>query len=105
MGVARQASLAFENAKMHEEQIATERFKRDLELAREVQRGFLPRRVPEVPGYEFFPYYDSAQTVGGDYYDFIQVSSHRLATLVGDVTGKGGTAATLMRKVSADRPL
>src|SRR5437667_328064 len=48
MGVARQASLAFENAKMHEEQIASERYKRDLELAREVQRGFLPRRVPEV---------------------------------------------------------
>ena len=102
MGVARQASLAFENAKMHEEQIVTERFKRDLELAREVQRGFLPRRVPEVPGYEFFPYYDSAQEVGGDYYDFIQVTSQRLATLVGDVAGKGVPAALLMAKVSAD---
>jgi phosphoserine phosphatase RsbU/P len=102
IGVARQASLAFENAKLHEEQIATERFKRDLELAREVQRGFLPRRVPEVAGYEFFPYYDSAQEVGGDYYDFIQVSSNRLATLVGDVAGKGVPAALLMAKVSAD---
>jgi serine phosphatase RsbU (regulator of sigma subunit) len=102
MGVARQASMAFENAKLHEEQIANERLQRDLELAREVQRGFLPRRVPEVPGYEFFPYYDSAQEVGGDYYDFIQVSSHRLATLVGDVAGKGVPAALLMAKVSAD---
>jgi serine phosphatase RsbU (regulator of sigma subunit) len=102
MGVARQASMAFENAKLHEEQIATERMKRDLELAHEVQRGFLPRRVPEVPGYEFFPYYDSAQEVGGDYYDFIRVSSHRLATLVGDVAGKGVPAALLMAKVSAD---
>ena len=102
MGVARAASMAFENAKLHEEQIASERYKRDLELAREVQRGFLPRRVPELPGYEFFPYYDSAQEVGGDYYDFIQVSSQRLATLVGDVAGKGVPAALLMAKVSAD---
>jgi serine phosphatase RsbU (regulator of sigma subunit) len=102
MGVARQASLAFENAKMHEDQIVSERFKRDRELAREVQRGFLPRRVPEMPGYEFFPYYDSAQEVGGDYYDFIQMTSQRLATLVGDVAGKGVPAALLMAKVSAD---
>jgi serine phosphatase RsbU (regulator of sigma subunit) len=102
MGVASQASVAMENAKLHEEQIVSERFKRDLELAREVQRGFLPRRPPELPGYEFFPYYDSAQEVGGDYYDFIQVTSQRLATLVGDVAGKGVPAALLMAKVSAD---
>jgi serine phosphatase RsbU (regulator of sigma subunit) len=102
MTVSRSASMALENAKMHEDQIVSERFKRDLELAKEVQRGFLPRRPPELPGYEFFPYYESAQEVGGDYYDFIQVSSNRMATLVGDVAGKGVPAALLMAKVSAD---
>ena len=40
--------------------------------------------------------------MGGDYYDFIQVTSQRLATLVGDVAGKGVPAALLMAKVSAD---
>jgi serine phosphatase RsbU (regulator of sigma subunit) len=67
-----------------------------------VQQGFLPRRSPEVPGYEFFPYYESAQEVGGDYYDFIQLGPQRLAIMLGDVAGKGVPAALLMAKVSAD---
>src|SRR5687767_6641011 len=52
-------------------ELARERLKLDLELAREVQRGFLPLRLPEVPGYEFFAYYESAYEIGGDYYDCI----------------------------------
>jgi serine phosphatase RsbU (regulator of sigma subunit) len=102
MGVADQASAALENAKLHEDLLARERYERDLHLAREVQQGFLPRRSPEVPGYEFFPYYESAQEVGGDYYDFIQLGPQRLAIMLGDVAGKGVPAALLMAKVSAD---
>jgi serine phosphatase RsbU (regulator of sigma subunit) len=102
MGVADQASAALENAKLHEDLLARERYERDLHLAREVQQGFLPRRSPEVPGYEFFPYYESAQEVGGDYYDFIQLGPQRLAVMLGDVAGKGVPAALLMAKVSAD---
>src|SRR3984893_7836472 len=47
-------------------ELAQERLQRDLELAREVQRGFLPLHRPQVPGYEFFAYYESAFEVGGD---------------------------------------
>ena len=50
---------------------AQERLTLDLELAREVQRGFLPLRLPDVSGYEFFAHYEPAFEVGGDYYDFI----------------------------------
>jgi serine phosphatase RsbU (regulator of sigma subunit) len=83
-------------------ELAHERLKLDLELAREVQHGFLPLRPPEVPGYEFFAHYESAYEVGGDYYDFIPLPRQRLAVLLGDVAGKGVAAALLMAKLSAD---
>jgi serine phosphatase RsbU (regulator of sigma subunit) len=86
----------------HHLEMARERLRRDLELAREVQRGFLPLRLPEVPGYEFFAFYESAFEVGGDYYDFIPLARQCVAVLLGDVAGKGVAAALLMAKLSAD---
>jgi serine phosphatase RsbU (regulator of sigma subunit)/pSer/pThr/pTyr-binding forkhead associated (FHA) protein len=102
MGVASQASIALENAKLHEDMMQRERIKRDLELAREVQRSFLPLRPPALPGYEFFAHYESAQEVGGDYYDFIPLPDGRVVIMLGDVAGKGVPAALLMAKISAD---
>src|SRR5438105_1177991 len=81
---------------------ARERLKRDLDLAREVQRGLLPRQMPDIPGYEFFAFYDPAFEVGGDYYDFIPLPPRRVAIMLGDVAGKGVAAALLMAKLSAD---
>jgi len=86
----------------HHLELARERVKLDLELARGVQRGFLPLQLPEVPGYEFFAHYNAAYEVGGDYYDFILLPQKRIAVLLGDVAGKGVVAALLMAKLSAD---
>src|ERR1019366_8040431 len=83
-------------------ELARERLTLDLELARAVQRGFLPLQLPEVPGYQFFAHYEPAHEVGGDYYDFILLPRQRLAILLGDVAGKGVVAALLMAKLSAD---
>jgi serine phosphatase RsbU (regulator of sigma subunit) len=83
-------------------ELARERLRLDLELARGVQRGFLPESPPDVPGYEFFAHYASAYELGGDYYDFIMLQGERVAVLVGDVAGKGIAAALLMAKLSAD---
>lgn len=102
VGVASQASVALENAKFHQELVARARLKRDLELAREVQRSFLPTSPPEVAGYEFFAYYEAALEVSGDYYDFIPLPGGRVAIMLGDVAGKGVAAALLMAKISAD---
>jgi serine phosphatase RsbU (regulator of sigma subunit)/pSer/pThr/pTyr-binding forkhead associated (FHA) protein len=102
MGVAGSASVALERAKLHENLVARERLRRDLELAREVQQSFLPARPPKVPGYEFFSYYEAAQEVGGDYFDFIPLPQLRQAIMIGDVAGKGVPAALLMAKISAD---
>lgn len=86
----------------HRLELAREQLQLDLELAREVQRGLLPLRLPDVSGYEFFAHYEPASEVGGDYYDFIPLPQKRVAILLGDVAGKGVAAALLMAKLSAD---
>ncbi len=101
-GVANQAAVAMENARLHEDELARARFNRDLEQARGVQRIFLPSNLPKVAGYEFFAYYQPAQAVGGDYYGFIPLPQGRLAVALGDVAGKGISAALLMAKLSSD---
>jgi serine phosphatase RsbU (regulator of sigma subunit)/pSer/pThr/pTyr-binding forkhead associated (FHA) protein len=101
-GVANQAAIALENARLHEEAVAQERLKRDLELASRIQRSFLPQSLPQVPGYEFAAHYESALEVGGDYYGFIPLPQGRLAMALGDVAGKGVPAALLMAKLSSD---
>ena len=100
--VANQAAIAMENARLHEEAVLRERFRRDLELATRVQHSFLPSSLPKLAGYDFFAYYQPAQAVGGDYYGFIPLPQGRLAVAVGDVAGKGISAALLMAKLSSD---
>jgi len=102
MGVGNQASIALENAKLYRDVQARAQRDRDLHLAEEVQRGFLPQQLPVVPGYEFFAHYSPAQEVGGDYYGFVPLGPNRLAFSVGDVAGKGVAAALLMAKLSSD---
>ncbi|MCI0685447.1 MAG: SpoIIE family protein phosphatase [Gemmataceae bacterium] len=101
MGVASQASIALTNARFHRDALARERLNRDLALAREVARSFLPAQLPQVGGYEFFARNESALAVGGDYYDFVPLGGNRLGILLGDVTGKGVAAALVMARFSA----
>jgi phosphoserine phosphatase RsbU/P len=100
--VARQAAIAVQNASMHESLLERERVDRDLKLAEQVQKRFLPQSVPKVPGYEFFAHYHPAYEVGGDYYDFVPLPFDRWAMAVGDVSGKGVAAALMMAKFSGD---
>ncbi|HVT27164.1 MAG TPA: SpoIIE family protein phosphatase [Lacipirellulaceae bacterium] len=101
-GVASQAAVAIDNAKMHEQVMAQQALHRDLELARRMQRALLPSKPPQVPGYFFFDYYQAARQVGGDYYDYVPLPGGRHAVVVGDVAGKGVPAALLMARLSAD---
>jgi serine phosphatase RsbU (regulator of sigma subunit) len=101
-GVANQASIAMDNARLHEEAIKQRALQRDLEVAHEMQHALLPAKSPEVPGYHFFEFYESALMVGGDYYDYVMLPEDRFATIVGDVAGKGVSAAILMAKLSSD---
>jgi serine phosphatase RsbU (regulator of sigma subunit)/pSer/pThr/pTyr-binding forkhead associated (FHA) protein len=100
--VASQAAVSVQNAAMHETLLERERMERDLKLAEQVQKRFLPRSVPRVAGFEFFAHYHPAYEVGGDYYDFVRLSDTKLAVALGDVSGKGVAAALMMAKFSGD---
>ena len=100
--VASQAAISIQNASMHESLLERERLNRDLKLAEQVQKSFLPQAVPTLPGYEFFAHYQPTYEVGGDYYDFVPLPSDRMALALGDVSGKGVAAALMMAKFSGD---
>ena len=102
LAVAGQAAIALENARLHENLVARAGLERDLQLARRVQFSFLPKKPPQLADYQLAAYYEPAQEVGGDYYDFIPLPGPRLGVMLGDVAGKGVAAALLMAKVSAD---
>lgn len=73
-----------------------ESMERELEIAREIQRSFLPARLPEVPGWEVAACFHSAREVAGDFYDAFLLPNGHLAVLLGDVCGKGVGAALFM---------
>jgi serine phosphatase RsbU (regulator of sigma subunit) len=70
--------------------------KRDLEIAREIQLAMLPREMVTNGGLEAYGFTRPANTVGGDFYDVLQVPDGRLVIGLGDVSGKGSPAALLM---------
>ncbi len=100
--VAAQAGIAVDNAQLHENALKQHELQRDLELAHEVQRGFLPDKPPQLEAYNFFNYYQPANHVGGDYFDYIPLPDGRVAVIVADVVGHGIAAALLMAKLAAE---
>lgn len=74
----------------------SERLASELDAAREIQASLLPAKLPQIPGFEMFPFYRSAKEVGGDYYDFFPVDAERLAIVVADVSGKGIPGSMVM---------
>ena len=101
VAIASQVALAVENVRMHEQMIKQRDMEEQMGLAVQVQLEFLPDSPPQLPGYEFFDFYEAALEVGGDYFDYIELSPLRVAILLGDVAGKGVPAALLMAKLSA----
>lgn len=100
--VAMQAAVAVENAQLHEVAVREATIKQDLALASKIQRGFLPEKSPDVEGYEFFSYYYPARTIGGDFYDYIEMPDGRLAVVLADVAGKGIAASLIVAKLASE---
>jgi phosphoserine phosphatase RsbU/P len=103
--VASQTGLALENARLTAvvtEAVAhRERLNRELEIAREVQQRLFPQELPPVPGLDYAGMCRPAQGVGGDYYDFLQFSDGSFGIAIGDVSGKGISAALMMASLQA----
>ena len=73
----------------------------ELEQALEIQRGLLPKEIPQMPPFEIAGAWEPAKIVGGDYYDVIRIARNKLAICIADVAGKGVSAALLMANVQA----
>ncbi|WP_158945906.1 GAF domain-containing SpoIIE family protein phosphatase [Granulicella sp. S190] len=108
--IASQTGLALENAELlHNlttEVAQRERISREIEIAREVQERLFPQTCPKVPGVDVAGFCRPAQVVGGDYFDFFLLPSTsaaepRLALALGDISGKGISAALLMASLRA----
>jgi phosphoserine phosphatase RsbU/P len=102
VSAAAQASIAIQNAQMHDAALRQKEIDRDMQLAKDVQRGFLPESRPDLAGYSFYDFYQPAEQVGGDYFDYIPLPDGRVAIVVADVVGHGIAAALLMAKLSAE---
>jgi len=102
VSTASQSALAIQQAQLHEQAIAHKEIERDMKLARDVQHAFLPDKKPEIPGYEFFDFYQPTADVGGDYFDYIKLADGRQAVIVADVVGHGVAAALLTAKLSSE---
>lgn len=95
-GVANQASIAIENAQLLQESIKQERLEQELKIARDVQLKLLPQILPEIKNFDLEAYCLTAFEVGGDYYDFFYFADGKPGIIIGDVSGKGTSAALYM---------
>lgn len=77
------------------------RLENELEIAREVQRQLFPREAPRLRGIELYGACRPARGVSGDYYDFLHLDDNRVGLVLGDVSGKGISAALLMAAIQA----
>lgn len=73
-----------------------ERLEQELRVAQLIQQQFLPKELPNLPGWQVAAYYQPARQVGGDFYDFIDLPDGKVGIVVGDVTDKGVPAALVM---------
>ena len=92
-------SSALVRIRAHDAALERAQVQRDLDLAREMQQGLLPKQFPsreQAPGVEIFARLDPAKEVSGDLYDFFPVEPGRMCFVVGDVSGKGVAAGLFM---------
>jgi sigma-B regulation protein RsbU (phosphoserine phosphatase) len=95
--LANQAAIALDNAELHRQALEKERLEHEIVLASEIQKRILPKEVPEIAGFELAGWNRPARHVGGDYFDFLPLPDPlHLGVVVGDVSGKGVSAALLV---------
>jgi len=95
-------AVAIENKNLVNESLRQEGLKKELELASEMQAMLLPASLPSNNHLDIGVFYQSHQQVGGDYYDFIELSEDEVCFCIADVSGKGVSAAMLMSNFQAN---
>jgi len=95
-------AVAIENKRMFKNHLQQEVVNREVELAAEIQRTLVPRKLPSGKNYELSSIYRPHFAVGGDYYDVVEFAGNKLAFCIADITGKGVAAALLMANFQAN---
>lgn len=96
---ANQAGISIENFRLMEEALQNERYKEELKIAKTVQKSLLPEVLEQDNDFEIAAFSESADEVGGDYYDTLRTSDSQVALIIADVSGKGTTAAFHMSQM------
>lgn len=99
--VAQQTAIALDYSKLIAQEAEQEKLKREMEIARQVQAQLFPQTLPIVPELDFTGFCKAARGVGGDYYDFLKLGDGLLGIALGDISGKGISAALLMAGLQA----
>jgi phosphoserine phosphatase RsbU/P len=96
---ANQAGISIENFRLMEEALQNERYKEELKIAKTVQKSLLPDVLEADDDFEIAAFSESADEVGGDYYDTLRTNDHQVSLIIADVSGKGTTAAFHMSQM------
>jgi serine phosphatase RsbU (regulator of sigma subunit)/transposase len=92
-----EVTAKFRSAQSH--LMEQERLQQEMQVAQEIQQMLLPRKVPELEGFELGYLYQAAKEVGGDYYDFLTVDERTVGVVVADVSGKGVPGSLVMTMI------
>ncbi|HUG34718.1 MAG TPA: GAF domain-containing protein, partial [Anaerolineales bacterium] len=95
-GIAQQAALAIQNDLLQKEMVVRERLETEVQMARQIQKTFIPESLPQVEGWEFAARWKTARQVGGDFYDVFELPDGKLGLFIADVADKGVPAALFM---------
>ncbi len=96
---ANQAGISIENFRLLKEAIQNERYKEELKIAKTVQKSLLPTTLQASEDFEISAFSESADEVGGDYYDTLKITDKQVGLIIADVSGKGTTAAFHMSQM------
>ena len=94
-------SVAIENKRLFKDNVQQEMYKREMEMAKEVQNMLIPSSLPNDEFIDFAAFYQPQRDIGGDYYDYININENEFIFCVADVSGKGVAAALLMANFQA----
>jgi serine phosphatase RsbU (regulator of sigma subunit) len=95
-GIAQQAALAIQNDRLQKEMVVRERLETEVQLARQIQKTFLPDSLPEHPQWQLAARWRTARQVGGDFYDMFELPDNHIGIFIADVADKGMPAALFM---------
>lgn len=95
------AFVSLENSRLFIEAVERQKLENELIIAKEIQRGLLPRTLPEIDGFRIAAVNVSSKQVGGDYYDVIPMENGSWVVVIADVSGKGTPASLLMANMQA----